>query len=162
MSERAAALAGRFEQLSADVIATVEGCSEADWQRTCSEEGWSVNVVAHHIATTWGPINGLVQGIANGAELPAVTPAMIDENNARHASAGSYRREETLALLRQEAETIARGVRGLSDAQLERTASMALTGGNDVSAAQMVELALIGHPTGHLASIKAALGKNAP
>jgi uncharacterized damage-inducible protein DinB len=159
MSERATALAEHFEQVYAELIATVEACSDADWQRPCSEEGWSVSVVAHHIASACGPISSFVQAIATGANLPQVTPEMIDANNAKHASTGSYRRDETLALLRQVSQQAAQGLRRLTDEQLDRTGSMPLTGGNPFSAAQMAEVALIGHPTQHLASIKAALGQ---
>ena len=51
MSERAAALAERFERINQDLIATVERCSDADWRRACAGEGWPVGVTAHHVAT---------------------------------------------------------------------------------------------------------------
>jgi hypothetical protein len=161
MSDRAAALADRFERATSDLIATVEGCSDTDWQRACAAEGWPVGVTAHHVASTCSAINGLVLGIANDGELPNITMEMLDANNAKHASTPTYTRDETVALLRREGATIAQGLRGLTDAQLDRTTRLSLMGGNEVSAQQMAEMALIGHPIEHLASIKAALGQEA-
>ena len=50
MSERAEALAKRFEQVNDELIAAVEGCSDEQWRKTCSGEQWSVAVTAHHVA----------------------------------------------------------------------------------------------------------------
>ncbi len=158
MSERATALAERFEQICADVVATVERCSDANWERRCTGEGWSVSVVAHHIASAMGPAHSFVETIARGDSLPPVTSEMLDEGNAKHAEAGSYSRAETLSLLREQGQAIAANLRRLTDEQLDRTGAMPLTGGQPMSAATMTELGLIGHPTGHLASIKSALG----
>jgi hypothetical protein len=48
-------------------------------------------------------------------------------------------------------------VRGPSDEQLDRTTD-AIPGMPPVSAAQLIEMALIGHVTDHVASIKQATG----
>src|SRR3954451_8051176 len=151
MTQKAIALTERFENAYADLIAAVEACSDADWQRVCTDEGWSVGVTAHHVASTAVPISSIVQAVATGAQAPAITPEMLDANNAKHAhEAAGCTREETLALLRSGSAEAAQVLRGLTDDQLARTASLPLTGGNPISAEQMVEGAMIGHPTGHL------------
>ena len=158
MSVRAAALADRFERINRDLIAAVERCADADWQRTCAGEGWPIGVTAHHVATSYPAFKGFIQGIATGADLPPITPEMLDASNARHAEEHARcSRQETLELLRRDGQAAAEAVRGLSDEQLDRTAPMALAGGSAVSAQQMAEF-MIGHPTDHLASIRAALG----
>jgi uncharacterized damage-inducible protein DinB len=158
MSERAAALAERFERINQDLIVAVERCSDADWQRACAGEGWPVGVTAHHVATSYPAFKGFIQGIATGADLPPVTPEMLDASNAQHAEEHARcSRQETLELLRRGGQAAAEAVRDLSDEQLDRTAPMALAGGAAISAQQMAEF-MIGHPTGHLASIQAALG----
>ena len=50
MSQRSQVLANQFEQASQEMIATVERCSDAQWTTKTSGEGWSVGVVAHHVA----------------------------------------------------------------------------------------------------------------
>jgi hypothetical protein len=158
MSERAAALAERFERINQDLIATVERCSDADWQRACAGEGWPVGVTAHHVATSYPAFSSFIQGIATGADLPPITPEMLDASNARHAEEhAGCSRQETLAMLRRDGQAAAEAVRGLNDEQLDRTAPLALAGGAAISAQQMAEF-MIGHPTDHLASVQAALG----
>ena len=158
MSERARGLADRFEQASQEIVRTVERCSEGEWRATTSGEGWSVGVVAHHVAEGHKAIAGLVQMAATGQPLPALTMEMLDQANAKYArQQANGTRAETLELLRQNAASAAATVRGLSDEQLNRTAS-ALTGTPPMSVHQMIERILIGHIQEHLGSIRATTG----
>jgi len=158
MSARAEELARRFEQANNDLVKAVQGCSNEQWGKTCTGERWSVGVTAHHVASSYGPITGFVQALANGTPMPPLTAEMLDHSNAEHARQFAHcTKEETVGLLQSGAKAAAAAVRGLSDEQLDKGAELALMGGKRVSAAQLVELALIGHPTSHLASIRAAL-----
>jgi hypothetical protein len=157
VSERAAALAAAFESANNAVIEAVERCSADQWKATCQEEGWPVAVAAHHVAASHTSVFGLVQLVANGQEVPAVTMEMIDAANAEHAREfANVTREETLNALRSEGATITSTLRGYSDDQLDRTAPMAFAGGQPWSANDLIERILIGHPIQHGASIKAA------
>jgi uncharacterized damage-inducible protein DinB len=159
MGQRVNDLADRFESANNDVIAAVQGCSDDQWQRTTNSEGWSVGVVAHHIATSNEPIAGLIRLVATGQPLPNLTRDMIDAGNAQHAhEQANCTREETLALLKSGGEAAASILRGLSDEQLDRSAPLPLVGGKEMSANQLVEMVLIGHPVQHLESINSALG----
>src|SRR5262249_40212036 len=132
--------------------------SNEQWGKTCTGERWSVGVTAHHVAASYGPITGFVQALANGQAMPPLTAEMLDAGNAEHARQFAHcTKEETVGLLQSGAKAAAAAVRGLSDEQLDRGAELTLMGGKRVSTAQLVELALIGHPTSHLASIRAAL-----
>jgi hypothetical protein len=103
-------------------------------------------------------ILGLVQLVANGQEVPAITMEMLDAANAQHAQEfANVSREETLELLKRDGATVTSTLRGLTDQQLDRTAPMAFAGGQAWSARDLIERILIGHPTQHGASIKAAL-----
>src|SRR4051812_46344445 len=158
VSERAAALASAFESANNAVIAAVEGCTPDQWKSTCQEEGWPVAVAAHHVAVTHPSVMGLVQIIADGKEMPAITMEMIDAANAQHAREfANVTREETLEALRREGAAVASALRALSDEQLDRTAPMAFAGGQPWSAADLIERVLIGHPTQHGASITATV-----
>ena len=50
MSARAESLAKQFEARAAEMTATIEKLSEADWKKVTSAEQWSVGVTAHHVA----------------------------------------------------------------------------------------------------------------
>jgi hypothetical protein len=153
MSERAAALADRFEQVNKELIATVEGLSDAQWQTGCGGDPRSLGVVAHHVGNSHQSIAGMVQASASGqgGALPAME--QIDGWNAQHAAAHSNcTREETLALLRENGEAAASMVRGLNDEQLDRPAGpLGTTQG-------AIELVLIGHIQDHLNAIRGAAG----
>jgi hypothetical protein len=161
MSQRAAGLADRLESINAELIAAVEGCSQTAWTSECSGEGWPIGVTAHHVAESYLGFKSLIEGIANGADLPPITPEILDASNAQHAQeAAGCTAAETLDLLRTNGRALAEMVRGLSDQQLDRSAPLALAGGASISAEKMAEF-MIGHPTDHLASIRAALGGKA-
>jgi hypothetical protein len=159
MSERAAALAAAFEQANNEVIASVERCTPDQWGRTCADEGWAVATAAHHVAVSHPSVLGLVQLVANGQDVPAISMEMIDAGNAQHAvEFANADRDETLSILRREGKATADAVRALTDEQLDRTAPMAFAGGQHWSAADLIERVLIAHPVQHGQSIKAAAG----
>ena len=160
MSKRAEALAAELDQVNAALEREIERCSEEDWRRTCSGEGWTVGVAARHVAVAHESIVGLVQAVANGQPVPPITAGMLDAYNAQHAiEFASCTRDEVLALHRRGARAAADAVRTLGDEQLDCTAPVALLGGAPASAQQLVEAGLIGHPKEHLASIRAAVGR---
>jgi uncharacterized damage-inducible protein DinB len=154
MSEQATALADRFEQANRELIAAIEGCSDAEWRLKTSAEQWSVGVVAHHVAEANKAVGGLIQMVANGQPLPPITMDAIHQRNAEHAAQhANTSKAETLDLLRRTAAAAAAVVRGLTDAQLARTAPL-LGRPEPMSAQQMIEGILIAHVQGHLGSIR--------
>jgi uncharacterized damage-inducible protein DinB len=157
MSERADALAAKFEQANADAIATVERLSDADWRKTTGE-GWTVAATAHHAAIVHEGIARFIREVADGTATPRSGMDTIDQSNARHAQEyASCSKAEVLDELRARGATAAAIVRGLSDEQLDRSTD-AIPGMPPVSAEQLVEMALIGHVAEHTASIKQATG----
>jgi uncharacterized protein (TIGR03083 family) len=151
MSERARSLADRFEEANRELIQTVERLSDAQWKTKTAGEGWSVGVVAHHVAGGHAGISGLVQRIVNGEPIP---PFDLDKLNAEHAiQFANATKAETLALLRQNGAAAAATVRGLGDAQLDRVG-----GFMGMTAAQLIERVLIGHVHDHHGSIRRAVG----
>jgi hypothetical protein len=157
MGQRVADLAAKLEEANAAVIEAVENSSEEDWQKITDSEGWSVGVTARHIGISHLPIMGLVELVATGGDVPPITMEMFHAGNAQHAQEhADCTREEVLEILKHDGKAAADKLRGLIDEQLERTASMAFAGGAEMSALQIVEGILIGHPVQHLESIKAA------
>ena len=156
MSERARHLAQQFEQANHELIATVERLSDAQWQTKTPGDGRSVGVVAHHVAEGHKGIAGLAGAIAHGQPVPPLTMEMIHQGNATHASQHAHcTKAETLALLRQNGAAAAAIVRGLGDADLDRTATLPL---GTMSASQAIERILIGHVHDHHGSIRKAIG----
>jgi uncharacterized damage-inducible protein DinB len=160
MGQRVEALAAELQRVNGELEQAIETCSDDDWRRVCSGEGWSVGVAARHVAVTHESIAGLVQAVANEQPVPPITPEMLDAYNAQHAAEfANCTREEVLALHRRGARAAADAVRGLGDEQLDRTAPIPIAGGASMSAQQVIEAGLIGHPSEHLASIRAAVGR---
>ena len=113
MTTRAETLATRFEQANNDVIRTVEGLIDAQWHTKTGEEGWTVGVVAHHIADAHGKVVGLAEMVAHGKPVPPLTMEVIHQGNAAHAQAHAHTsKADTLALLRKNGAAAARTVRG--------------------------------------------------
>jgi uncharacterized damage-inducible protein DinB len=156
MGQRSQALAEQLEQVNRQITATIERCSDAQWKTKTSGEKWPVGVVAHHVAQSHEGIAGLVRMIAGGQPLPPITMEMIDHGNAEHAKQfANVTRDETLALMKKNAAAAVSAVRGLSDEQLDRSATVL---GGSMTAQQAIERILIGHVQGHHDSIKAAVG----
>lgn len=148
-------LAERFEKINNQFISTVEGYPDDKWQNTAEADGRQVNVVAHHVASSHSAIAGLVKAVASGGEVPQFTLDMINEGNAVHAAESTgVSKEETLELLRSGGQEAAQMLRGLTDDDLAKTASMPAFGDQPASAQMLAENILIHHPEGHLESIK--------
>jgi uncharacterized damage-inducible protein DinB len=148
-------LAARFDEASKAFAGKVTALSDRAWQAKTPEEGWTVAATAHHAAGSSGAIAMMVQACATGSAMPPITMDGLNQLNADHAKQfANASREDTLALLTQTTAPAAAAVRGLSDEQLARRATMPF--GMEMSTEQIIENVLIGHLAGHGASIDAA------
>lgn len=155
MSERAEALAARFQEANQAFIEAVEGIPEDRWKTEVPGEGWPVGVVAHHVGFMYGISAGWVLAQANGEELQP-DPETTNEINAEHARQyAGCTREEAVELARRNGEAMARLLRGLSDEQLDRRRMWRTY---DLSTENVIENVVIRHSQMHLASIRAAIG----
>ena len=159
MGARADMLAKQFEEKANELTDTVQKMSDADWKKVTTAEKWPVGVTAHHVAGAHEPISGIAKAVASGQTLPAFTMQMLDEANAKHAKdfAGCTK-ADTLELHKKGVASASAIVKGLSDADLEKTGTV-LTGAPAMSVQQIVEGILINHINDHLGSIKATIGK---
>jgi uncharacterized damage-inducible protein DinB len=153
---RSADLATQVEAANQQLIDAVQRCSEEQWQKRSTSEGWSVGVLAHHVAISYGPIADMVQAVASGREPELPTPDGQAEMNAQHArDYAQVGKQETVDALRCNGAAAADVVRGLSDDQRTRTTTS--FGGKEMNVAQLLQGAAIGHPKQHLASISEAI-----
>ena len=159
MGERAEGLAKTFEAKAGELSGVIEKLSEADWKKVTSAEKWSVGVTAHHVAGSHEPIAGIVKTVASGQTVPPFTMGQLDEANAKHAKdfAGCTK-AETLALHKKSAADAATMVRGLSDADLDKSGTV-LTGMSPMSVQQIIEGVLINHVQEHMDSIRNTVGR---
>lgn len=155
MGQQSQALLERFEQANKEFIGAVERCSEDVWRKVTDAEGWPVGVAVHHVAQGWGRAAARVEAIANGKPAPQFGSGTLDERNAAHAQQfANVTKEETLPLLRSNAEAAANVLRNLDDAGLDRVDT---TSNPPRSAREWAEITLIGHPQSHMESIKTVL-----
>ncbi|MBI1848553.1 MAG: DinB family protein [Candidatus Rokubacteria bacterium] len=158
MGARAEALAKKYEAKVDETTAVIEKLSDADWKTVTTAEKWPVGVVAHHVAGAHQGLGGLVKAIGSGQQLGNMTMDDIHAMNAKHAQEfASVGKAETLALHKKNAAAAAATVRGLSDAELDRSGTV-LKGMPAMSAEQLAAGLLVGHMDEHLASIRATVG----
>jgi quercetin dioxygenase-like cupin family protein len=156
-SARARALAWRFEQANAALIATLEGCTAEQWRAACADTGWTVGVQAHHIAVNEAVFPEIVRNALAGRPLPPMTLAQLDAVNARHAQQfAGVALAETVALLRTNGPQAAQYYRGLSDEQLAVTVALGV--GHTVSVADLIATHALDEIERHGAAIRQAIG----
>jgi hypothetical protein len=157
MAGRGAALADQFENALGKLTQTVESMPDSKWQATCGE-GWTVAATAQHVAAQFPLEKTYIAAAAEGTAPPQHSWDDINgTNESRAKDVSTISKADVLKQLRDGGATMASYVRGLSDEQLARTAPLALAGGADVSAEQLIlGGVLIDHVNGHLKSIEAA------
>ena len=158
MGARTETLAKQFETKAAEVTATFGKLTDADWKKVTEAEKWSVGVTAHHVAGAHEPISGIVKTVAAGQSLPHFTMDMLHESNAKHArDFVNCTKAETMALHQKGVATAAAVIRGLADADLDKSGTV-LAGVPPMTAQQAIEGILINHMKDHLDSIRRTVG----
>ena len=160
MSVRGRELATRLDEINQQVIDLVSG--DADLSVTCPSEGWTAAAVGAHIGGAHrGILEGLIQPIVAGREVPS-TVGPSNEGNARQAAENAaLPREQILRLLRDHGAMATAYLRSLSDEDLDRTATIPIFGENPVTAETVIERVLIGHASDHANSLRQGLGQTA-
>lgn len=158
MGAKGEMLARQFETKAQEATSAIEKLTEADWKRVTTAEKWPVGVVAHHIAIAHEVLASLVKTLADGKPGPSIPMDAIHQMNAKHAqdSAGC-RKAETVALLRTNAASAAGTLRGIGDAEFDRSGTV-LIGMPPMSAGQLAGGLLCSHVDEHLGSIRATVG----
>ena len=159
MGAKGEAFAKEFEAKVQEAGAVLGKLTDADWKKTTGGEKWTVGATAHHLASSYEPITGIVKTLAGGQSVPNFTRQMLDDMNAQHAKEfANCDRIETIALFKKGAAGAAAVVRGLSDAELA-TKGTVFTGMPPMSAEDMVKGALLGHIDEHFSSIRKTVGR---
>jgi SAM-dependent methyltransferase len=160
-NSRANSLADRIEQGAAALAGFVAGLSEDDWSKPVSAtDNRSVGTTVHHVATVYPIEIQLAQMISEGKAVTDVTWQAVAELNRKHAEEhSSFRKADTLDLLRRSSREAAAAVRSFTDEQLDRAAPFSLSFGAPVTAQFVIEDHALRHSWHHLARIKSAVEK---
>ena len=156
MPSRAEDLASNFEQAVADFAQTIEQIPDDKWGAKGGPEGWTIAGVAQHVSGQFPLEMEYITAAAEGKQMPAYSWDDINGmNEARADKNSAASKADVLRELRDGAASTAAYVRGLSDEQLERAGSLALAGGANVTAQQLIEGGvLIDHVRGHMKSLQ--------
>jgi len=157
MDERSNVLAAQFEKAIAEFAEAIEELPDDKWSATTGE-GWTVSAAAQHVSGQFPLEMEYITAAAEERPMPAYSWDDINGmNDGRAAKNSAASKADVLKELRDGAASTAAYVRGLSDEQLVRAASLAVVGVASVSAQQLIEGdVLLGHVKRHLASIRAA------
>jgi hypothetical protein len=151
-------LADRVAQGHRELIVLVEALSETEWRTICPNEGRTVGVLVHHVASVLPGELGMIQAVASGQPVTGVTPELGDQMNAQHAvDYASCSREETLELLHGNSGLVVDAIRELGDAELDQAARVSLHRDAPLTAQYLIEDHPLGHTYKHLVSIRAVL-----
>jgi len=158
MGAKSEALAKQFEAKARDAMVTLERLSDADWKKVTAAEKWSVGVTAHHIADVFEQLANVVKTIAAGRALDGFSLDRIEEMNAQHAKDhANCTRAETIELHQRGVAAALATIRGLSDEELARSASLA-PGAPPMTVEQIITGGLLHHVDDHFGSIRKTIG----
>jgi hypothetical protein len=161
MSDRAEALARRFERAHREFIDVVEPLPTDQWLAYCPDDQCTVAALAHHVAIAYPFLVRIFTAIAAGEPTEVLTWAWLAASNAEDAKTfATCDRDETVQLLNQNADDAAAFIRSLGTDQLART-GLYNEGVPALTVDQWIRHVLIGHITTHLAGIRSALGLEA-
>ena len=158
MGMRAHALAERIEQGAQALATLAEGLSDNEWQTIVPDEGRPVGVIIHHVASMYPVEVDLARTLASGKAIAGVTGEAVDQMNAEHADVNAVAgKQETLELLRQNSKAAAEAIRGFTDEELDRAATVSLNADAPLTTQFFIEDHALSHSFHHLASIQTAL-----
>jgi hypothetical protein len=151
-------LADRLEQGARALGDLVRSLTDAQWQTVIPEDGRTVAVVVHHVASVYPVEIHLAQTVASGHPITGLTMEDVHAMNARHAAEfAAIPREAALDLLERNSAAAAAAIRTLSEEDLARAASVSLYAGAPLTCQFLLEDHAVRHSYHHAAAILRAL-----
>lgn len=154
MGTRQESLAGKVEQANTSLLSAIEATPPEQWNAKCADGDWSQGFSAFHAANSIGSITGMVQGMANGVEMPPLTFEQIDAQNAEQHKehAATCTKQQVIEAAKANNPAAVKMIRGLTDEQLDRKVQLAV-GLPEMNVEQVIDTLLVGHTNGHKESI---------
>ena len=158
MTTRSEALARRLEEGAAALTTLAAALSDAEWQTKIPHDGRTVGVVVHHVGSVYPLEIQLAQALARGNAVEGVTMDVVHEMNAGHAKENDgVTKEEAIDLLRRNSSAAASAIRALTDAELDRAASVSLYADAALTCQFVLEDHAVRHSYHHLARMRKAV-----
>ena len=158
MSKRAQLLAARLQGGARKLADFASGLTEAQWQARVPKDGRKVGVIVHHVANMYPLEIHLAEILAAGRPIAGVGSEAVDQMNAEHAREyDAVTKEEALDLLARNSGAAAAAIRGYSDEELDRAATVSLYGGAPLTCQFMLEDHAVRHSYHHLARLVRAV-----
>ncbi len=134
----------------------IQSSSAAQWSRLTEAEQWSVGVVAHHACSVQQFFATVFEAYSTNLPVPTFSAGDVDANNASHAREfADVTQEEALACLDQSTTALISTIERLSSDQIASVVGK--IGGFEMTGAQILKFALIGHLQEHLVSIQTTI-----
>lgn len=152
-----AARAAEIVDANAELVAFIRTCSNEEWRHLCSAEGWTVGVVAHHIAWGHEVVTGWIQTIRAGHDVPGSPEAHDAGNHAMAAQVAGISRDQVIELAARNIVKYADLLHSLTEDDLAKTAAFGPGGGMPMPVARLAGSRR--HLDGHLSSMRAAVGR---
>jgi hypothetical protein len=160
LNQRAEALAARLEQGANALAAVAAGLNAAQWRMRIPNDGRTIGVVVHHVASMYPLEIQLALQLAAGQPIAGVTWDAVHAINAKHAADFvDVTKEAALDLLARNSAAAAAAIRGLSDEQLDRAETISLNADAPLTCQFMLEDHAVRHSYHHLARIRERLAK---
>ena len=157
---RSEALATRLEAGASALAAFANTLSEEEWQTRLPHDGRKVGVIVHHVASVYPVEIHLASLLASGQPITGVSWDAIHTMNSDHAKANDGATKSfTLALLSKNSAEAAAAVRGFTEDELDRAATVSLNGDAPLTCQFVIEDHAVRHSFHHLADIRAALAR---
>jgi hypothetical protein len=142
---------------NAEFVAFIETCSDEEWSRVTTSEGWPVGVVAHHVAGGHEVAAGWIRTIRGGSDVPGSPEAHDAGNHAKADEVAGISRDEVVDLANRNVAALVELLRSLDEEDLKKTGKFGPAGGRDMSVDRLAGAR--GHLDGHLGSIRTAVGR---
>jgi hypothetical protein len=161
LNQRSDVLAVRLENGARALAALAATLSETEWQLRLPGDGRKIGVVVHHVASMYPIEIKLASLLAAGQPITGVTWDAVAAINLNHAKEhDGVTKESALALLKTNSAAAAAAIRGFTDEELDRAASVSLNSDAPLTCQFFVEDHAVRHSYHHLAGVKSALARH--
>jgi hypothetical protein len=158
VSQRAQALADRLEHGARALATFASALTDTQWHTRVLEDGRTIGVVVHHVASVYPLEIVLARTLASGNPVTGVTMDDVHAMNAAHAKEhAAVTKDAALDLLGRNSAAAAAAIRALSEEELDRAAAASLYSNAPVTCQFMLEDHAVRHSYHHLASIQRTL-----
>jgi len=157
-NQRARDLAERLQKGANALIDFARTLSPTEWQTRVPGDNRTVGTIVHHVASVYPLEMQLALTVAVASPVVGVTMDDVHAGNAKHAKEW-YRvtTDAAVDLLMRNSADAAAAIRGLSDAQLDQSATVSLYNDAPLTCQFVLEDHAVRHSYHHLAVIRRAL-----